>query len=48
MQIGSMEAILEPHKIGKVSTQIKCPRILVLSLYSVTESVPDPYVVCNL
>ena len=38
-----MEAILGPCKIEKVNTQF-CPRIWVLSLYTITKSVPDPYI----
>ncbi len=34
---------LEPLKIGKVSTQSECPRIFVLSLYYITNYVPDPF-----
>ncbi len=47
MQIGPMKAILEPCKIGKMSTQFKCPRIYVLSLYNIAKSVPDPLYLVN-
>ncbi len=38
-----IKANLEPREIGKLSTQFKCSGIWVLSLYSITKSVPHPW-----
>ncbi len=42
MQIGPGNAILEPYKTEKVSTQFQMSQLLVISLCSITKSVPDP------
>ncbi len=43
MQISPLKAILEPLTNGNMSTQLKCPRTLVYSLYNITKSVRSMY-----
>ena len=44
MEIGPGNAILELCKTEKVSTQFQVSQLLVISLYSITKSVPDPFI----